>query len=81
MNRCYWEVVHGFETLGEYRRFCAWLDSQVTSGIVERIPVGFSKKNVPFGIDEKWFRCKESGEVWHLLAPDAPFCGSWTEVE
>lgn len=81
MNRCNWEAIHGFDTPGEYRRFCAWLEAQVTNGMVEKIPIGHSKKEVPFGADERWFRCKESGEVWRLVAPDAPSRGFWTEVE
>lgn len=81
MKGCNWEEIHGFSTPGEYRRFCDWLESQVAVGLVEKIPVRHSKKEVPFGSNEKWFRCKESGEAWRLVAPDAPFAGFWAEVE
>ena len=81
MSRCNWEEIHGFDTLGEYRRFCAWLELQVLDGTAENIPIGHSKKEVPFGSDEKWFRCNESGEVWRLVAPDSPSRGFWAVVE
>lgn len=81
MSRCNWEAIHGFDTPGEYRRFCVWLESQIAAGMVESIPIGQSKKEIPFGFNEKWFKCKESNETWRLVAPDAPFRGSWAEVE
>lgn len=81
MSGCNWEEIHGFNTPGEYRRFCLWLKSQTDADIIEEIPAGRSKKEIPFGIDEKWFRCKESGEIWRLAAPDAPFLGLWAPVE
>lgn len=81
MSGCNWEAIHGFTTPGEYRRFCDWLESQVTAGMVENIPVGKSKNEVPFGFDEKWYMCKDSGDVWRLVAPAAPFHGSWTSVD
>lgn len=80
MSHCNWEAIHGFDTPGEYRRFCVWLESQVEDGLVESIPVGQSNEVIHFGLDEKWFRCKKSGEVWRLVAPDSPFRGSWVEV-
>ena len=81
MSSCNWEAIHGFDTPGEYRKFCVWLDLQVVAGMVENILVGDSTKEVPSGSDEKWFKCKESGEVWRLVAPEAPFRGFWAEVE
>jgi len=81
MNPCNWEAIHGFDTPGEYRRFCVWLELQIANDMVEEIPIGHSKKEVPSGSDERWFRCKESDEVWRLVAPDAPFRGFWAAVE
>ena len=80
MSKCNWEEIHGFESPGEYQRFCAWLDSQLRAEIIESVPVGLSKLRVPYGFNEKWFKCKESGEIWRLVAPEAPFHGSWEEV-
>lgn len=81
MSHCNWEAIHGFDTPGEYRRFCLWLELQVEAGIVENISIGSSKMGIPSGFDEKWFKCKESDEVWRLVAPDVLFPGLWAEVE
>jgi hypothetical protein len=81
MNKCNWEEIHGFNTPGEYHRFCLWLQLQVEVDMVEEVPVCQSKKEIPFGIHEQWFKCKVSGEVWRLVAPDAPFRGLWVAVE
>lgn len=81
MSSCNWEAIHGFDTPGEYRRFCVWLESQVVAGMVENIPISGSKKEVPFGSEEKWFKCKKSGDVWRLVAPDTPSRGFWAPVE
>lgn len=81
MNDCNWEAIHGFESPGEYQRFCAWLESQIQSGIVEEIPVGQSKTMMPFGFEEKWFKCKASGEIWRRAAPEFPFRGLWEVVD
>ena len=81
MNNCNWEAIHGFQSPGEYRRFCAWIDSQVKAGLVESISVGNSSVDVGFGFEEKWFKCKESNEVWRLVAPQVPFLGSWDLIK
>jgi hypothetical protein len=49
--------------------------------MVEGVPVGSSLGDVGFGFEEKWFKCKESNEVWRLVAPQAPFLGSWDVIE
>lgn len=76
MNACFWEEIHGFETPGEYRRFCCWLDSQIEAGMVEEIPVPRSE----FMYGEKWFRCKRSNEIWRRFDPDPPSRGGWEPV-
>ena len=78
---CNWKRISEFSSLGEYQHFCRWLDAQLTEGTAVQIPVGMSKKEVPFGFDEKWFICKETGRTWRLVAPEAPFRGLWAEVE
>jgi hypothetical protein len=78
MNSCYWEVVNGFNSPGEFKRFYAWLSGQVDAGVVENIPV--TEPTVIFGLEERWYRCKESGEIWQLVAPQAPFDGYWGPV-
>ena len=81
MNNCNWEPIHGFETPGELRRLRTWLDSQQDAGLIEEIPIDQKKNKFPFRENEKWFRCKESGEVWSLVAPEAPSRGWWDIAE
>ena len=81
MNACNWEAIHGFESLSEYNRFCLWLSAQVVEGLVEHIPVSKPSEDLIFGLDEMWYRCKVSGEVWRLVAPQAPFRGMWDVVK
>lgn len=77
MNSCNWEAIHGFESPGEYKRFCLWLSAQVDAGIAETVSAGKRSDDLIFGLDEMWYRCKASGEVWRLIAPQAPFRGLW----
>ena len=80
MNPCYWEAINGFESPGEYRRFCLWLSAQVDAGIVEIVPVVELSRDLIFGSRESRYQCKASGETWRLVAPDAPFRGLWEPV-
>lgn len=79
MSSCNWEAIHGFVSPGEFQRFCAWLQAQVQSGLVEEVEVDL--KNLYFGDDEKWFKCKTTGEVWRLVSPDFPFRGLWDSID
>jgi hypothetical protein len=81
MNLCNWEVIHGFESPGEFRRFCSWLSDQVNTGLVERVPVTEPSGDLIFGLEECLYRCKASGETWRLVAPQAPFRGSWSPID
>lgn len=78
MNACNWEVIEAFSSPGEYRRFCGWIGDQEASGLVEQVAVQDSYAGKLF--DEKWFRCRQSGAVWRLVAPDGPFHGYWGPV-
>lgn len=49
--------------------------------MVESVPVGSSSVDVGFGFEEKWFKCKESKEIWRLISPQVPFLGSWGPVQ
>lgn len=81
MNSCNWEAIHGFESPGEYKRFCSWLSAQVDAGIVELVPVSKPSEDLIFGLDEMWYRCIASGEIWRLVAPQAPFRGLWEGIK
>jgi hypothetical protein len=80
MNMCNWEAIHGFESPGEYKRFCSWLSDQIDAGLVEGIPVTKQSGDLIFGLDVRWYRCKASEEVWRLVAPQAPFKGAWEPI-
>jgi hypothetical protein len=75
MNTCNREAIDAFSSLGEYRRFCAWIGEQVENGLAEQVAVQDTYAGEMF--EEKWFRCKQSGDVWRLVAPDGPFHGYW----
>ena len=77
MNLCNWEVINGFESPGEYKRFRLWLSNQIESSMVEIIPVSKPSADLIFGLEESWYRCKNTGEIWRLVAPQAPFLGFW----
>ena len=78
MTQCNWEVIDKFSSPSEYHRFCEWLDEQLKDRSVEEVPVRDSYAGPLF--EEKWFRCKESGEVWRRIAPQDPFHGYWGPV-
>jgi hypothetical protein len=78
MDNCNWESIHGFVSPIEFQRFCAWLEDQVQSGLVEEVEV--DQEKLYFGDDEKWFRCKESGKIWRRVTPEFPFRGLWDAV-
>ena len=77
MNACNWEAIHGFQSPSEYKRFCAWLSAQVESGLAEAVPITTPSGDLAFGLNEHWYRCKATGEVWRLVDPDVPFRGAW----
>lgn len=73
MNKCNWEVIDGFASPDEYRRFCTWIEGLINLGEVEQVLV--EESYVGSGFEEKWFKCIASSEVWRLVAPQAPFRG------
>lgn len=79
MNECKWEEIDAFCSLGEYKRFCAWIEDQIEQDVVEEISVKDSFAGQ--GFEERWFRCKSSNQKWRLVAPDGPFRGYWGNVE
>jgi hypothetical protein len=79
-SNCNWDAIHGFRSPGEYQRFCNWLESQIEAGMVEFLPAGTSCVDIGFGFEEKWFKCRESGQIWRLVSPQVPFRGSWSQV-
>lgn len=39
MNSCNWEIIDGFQSYGEYEKFRNWIESQLTEGLIEEVPV------------------------------------------
>ena len=81
MNDCNWEAIHGFLSPSEFQRFCAWIEAQIHEGLVEVVEVDQKKMFNLFGVEEKWFKCKESGAIWRRVAPEFPFRGLWEAIE
>jgi hypothetical protein len=80
MNKCDWEAIDGFSGPSEYQRFCAWIADQISAGLTEEIDVDVPSSDLPFGLDEKWFKCRRTNEVWRLVAPEPPFRGTWEPI-
>lgn len=80
MCNCNWEIIEEFSSLAEFKRFCAWIESQLEKNVIEQISVKNSYAGEYF--EEKWFKCKESGQVWRLVYPDPGyFPGVWEPVD
>lgn len=77
MNACKWEEIRGFESAKELERFLAWLSAQIDAGVTESIAVTAPSVDLIYGLEERWYRCVQSGEVWRLVLPQSPFRGSW----
>jgi hypothetical protein len=74
-----WEEIHGFNSLGEFKRFCSYVEEQVSSGLaIERASDPNYAKGMIFG--GRWFEYLETGEIWRLVSPDFPFRGLWEKV-
>jgi hypothetical protein len=67
-------------TPGEYRRFVHYIEEQIAYGFAKEIPVDRSyRKGMASG--GRWFKDKETGEVWRLIEPDFPFRGIFEPVK
>ena len=74
------EEVRGFASLGEYQRFCHYIEGEVARGAAkERRPADSYHKGLVFG--GRWFEDIETEEIWRLVAPDFPFRGLWERVD
>ena len=78
MCNCNWETIEEFFSPGEFEKFSNWISSQLEEEIIEQVSVENTYAGEYF--EEKWFKCKESGQVWRLVSPQAPFLGYWGAV-
>ena len=80
MIKVVWEEIHGFASLGEYRRFVQYIEMQKEAGLVKEIEAD-PKYGEGMIYGGRWFQGVESGEVWRLVEPDIPFKGLWEPVK
>ena len=75
-----WEAIDGFNSPGEYRRFCTHIEKQVASGDARERAVdpNYGKGMIS---DGRWFEDRNTKAVWRLVAPDFPFRGLWEKVD
>lgn len=75
----HWEEID-FTSVGEYDRFCKYLERQIAEGIAEEIP-----EDPNYGLGEvyggRWYRDLDSGEIWRLFEPDGPWGGTFERFE
>jgi hypothetical protein len=76
---CGWEPVDGFDSLAEYERIRDLISEQIRQGLADERRVAKPYSGLKT-IDERWFRCKATGETWRLIAPDPPFPGIFDKV-
>jgi hypothetical protein len=75
-----WEEIHGFNSPGEYKRFCDYIEKQVLLGCaIERVADPNYEKGLLYG--GRWFEERDTKEIWRLVPPDFPFRGLWEKVD
>jgi hypothetical protein len=67
-----------FESLRDYNELKRMLSETIERGFVEEVPVMITR-TVP--MVERWYRDKETGEIYSLIPPEAPSRGAWERVE
>ena len=68
------EVIKGFSSESEFRRFQLWLEEKLEKNICTDISLNKRSK-----IDQyRYYLFVENGEIWQLTPPDPGyFAGSW----
>jgi len=74
-----WEEIHGFSGPGEYERFVRYIHGQVASGHADEVEADgeYGRGEIYGG---RWFKDRETGQIWRLVPPDPPFRGLWEPV-
>lgn len=80
MKTCRLEKIADFKDYAEFDRFVEWLNELAKSGEVEKLPVQKHYADATT-LREMWFRHSETGKIWRLVWPDAPFRGIFEPVE
>lgn len=79
MSNCPWEEIDGFKSFTEYKRFLMWISERISDGSATSVQVEDYYIGVHF--KETWYQHTASGDVWRLVAPEAPFHGYWGKVK
>ena len=78
-NGCGWAPVDGFESFADYERLRGLINDQIKAGIADERRVGKRYSGLET-LDERWYRCKVTSQIWRLIAPDPPFQGIFEKV-
>jgi len=80
MKKITWEKIDRFDSLSEYNRFVDYIEGQIKANFATEVTVDEDyKKGEIFG--GRWFRDNDTNEIWRLIPPDFPFCGTWEPVD
>ena len=70
---------YSFESLRDYNELKRMLSETIERGFVEEVPVMITRP-VPSHA-ERWYREKETGEIYSLTPPEAPSQGAWERID
>jgi hypothetical protein len=70
--------LQNFATQQQFDELKQRLNDAIGRGYVEAIPV-IKRWDVP--VEEEWYRDKQTGEIFSLVAPDPPSDGRWERVD
>jgi len=73
------EIIDGFKSPGEVKRFEIFLEAHVESGDLEEIPADPAYRHGEI-VGGRWFRVIKDGSIWRLISPDSPFAGLFEPV-
>ena len=63
----------------EFKELLRKLSEAISRGFVEQVRV--MKKPNRFSLKQEWYRDKETGEIYCLIAPNEKIRGSWDKVD
>ena len=63
------------QSYGEYEKLRNWMESQLTEGLIEEVPV--IDYYISAQLDERWFKCKGSLRMFGDLFRPMPFPWIW----
>ncbi|HYS86055.1 MAG TPA: hypothetical protein VEN78_13790 [Bradyrhizobium sp.] len=78
-DKCGWELVDGFGSVADYERLRDSLNEQLRLGQAEERRVSKPYSGLTT-LNERWIKCKSTGDTWRLIAPDPPFPGIFEKV-